>query len=210
MLAAGVAGRRQRDDDVGTNRANQPHVVGGDLLAAPLLERLVDAERVAEVDRAREVLLGAVEAVQRGELAGAQHAERLEDLRADLVLAAVAARRGRQRRAIALAAVQHHQQPVVLVVGVRGGVHEDAGVAEVPQHQAERDVPLLLVERHDAHLRRRKGDQRGEDEKGREDDALHMLMITERAQGLGLRAAAQPPTRSPEPFALSPWRTSGS
>ena len=32
-------------------------------------------------------------------------------------------------------------------------MHEDAGVAEVPQRQAERDVALLLVERDDAHLR---------------------------------------------------------
>ena len=32
-------------------------------------------------------------------------------------------------------------------------MHEDAGVAEVPQRQAERDVALFLVERDDAHLR---------------------------------------------------------
>src|ERR1051326_3449228 len=97
MLSAGVAGRRQRDDHVRTNRANQSNVVRRELVAAPLLERLLDAERVAEVDGAREVLLGAVEAVQRGELACAQHAERFEDLRTDLVLPAVAARRRRQR-----------------------------------------------------------------------------------------------------------------
>ena len=109
---------------------------------APLLERLVDAEREAEVDRAGEVLLGAVEAVQRGELLGPQHAERLEDLGADLVLPAVAARRRRERGAIALAAIEHHQQPVVLIVGMRGRHHEDAGVAQVTQREAKRDVPL--------------------------------------------------------------------
>ena len=124
-----------------------------DLLAAPLLERLLDAERVAEVDRAREVLFGAVEAMHRRELFGPQHAERLEDLRADLVLAAIAARRRRERGSIAEPAVQHHEQRVVLVVGMRGGLHEDAGVAQMSEHQAQRDMPLLLVERHDAHLR---------------------------------------------------------
>ena len=66
---------------------------------APLLERLVDAERVAEIDGAREVLLRAVEAMQRRELLRPQHAERLENLGADLVLPAVAARRRRERRA---------------------------------------------------------------------------------------------------------------
>ena len=173
VLAAGVAGRRQRDDHVRTNRANQAHVVGGDLVASPLLERLVDAERVAEIDRAREVLLGAVEAVQRRELAGAQHAERLENLRADLVLAAVAARRRRQRRAVSLSAIQHHQQPVVLVVGMRRGVHEDAGVGEMPQRESERDVPLLFVERHDAHLGDGNRGKRGEKNECGEEKALH-------------------------------------
>ena len=132
---------------------------------APFLERLFDAEREAEVDRAREVLLGAVEAMERGELLGPQHAERLENLRADFVLPAVAAGRRRERRAIALSAIQHHEQPVVLVVGMRGGYHEDAGVAKMPQRQTERDVPLLLVERDDAHLARfgdRRQQQAGE------------------------------------------------
>ena len=45
----------------GPDRPDQPDVVAEDLLPAPLLERLVDAERVAEVHGAREVLLGAVE-----------------------------------------------------------------------------------------------------------------------------------------------------
>jgi hypothetical protein len=173
MLAAGVAGRRQRDDHVGADRPDQPHVVGGDLLTAPLLEGLVDAERVAEVDRAREVLLGAVEAMQRGQLAGAQDAERLEDLRTDFVLAAVAARRRRERRAIAEAAVQHHEQPVVLVVGMRRRVHEDAGVDKVAQRQAERDMPVLLVDRHDAHLRARDSDECERDDDRGEQNALH-------------------------------------
>src|SRR2546427_4607658 len=87
-----------------------------------LFRSLIEAERIAEVDRAREVLLRAVEPMQRRELLGPQHAERFENLRADFVLPAVAARRGREHCTVALAAVQHHEQPVVLIVGMRGGV----------------------------------------------------------------------------------------
>ena len=90
--------------------------------------------------------------MQRRELFGPQHAERFENLRADFVLPAVAARGGRERRPVALAAVQHHEQPVVLIVGMRGGVHEDAGVAEMPERQPERDMPALVVERNHPHL----------------------------------------------------------
>ena len=147
---------------------------------APLLERLVDVDRVAEVDRAREVLLGAVEPMQRGQLLGPQHAERLEQLRADLVLSAVAARRRRERRAIALPAIEHHEQPVVLVVGMRGGHHVDAGVGQVAQRQAERDVALLLVDRDDAHLRRGTTASAARQGDGQEEIAFHTRNLTGR------------------------------
>src|SRR5262249_3858590 len=102
MLTAVVAGRRHAGDHVRTGGANHPHVVCGDLVAPPLLERLVDAEGVAEVDRAREILLGAVEPMQRGELFGAKDAESFEDLRSDFVLSAVSARGRDERRSEAL------------------------------------------------------------------------------------------------------------
>jgi len=92
MLSAAGAIGAHRDHHVGPREADQPHVVADDLVLAPLLERLVDAERVAEVHCAREELLGAVDAVRSQQLLGAQHAERLENLGADLILSAVAAR----------------------------------------------------------------------------------------------------------------------
>ena len=156
MLPAAGAVGPQAEDHVGTNHPNQPDEVADDLVAAPLLERLFDAEREAEVDGAGEVLLRAVEAVERGELLGPQHAERLEDLRADLVLAAVAAGRRRQRGAIALPAVQHHQQAVVLVVGMGGGLMKMPVLPRCRSARPERDVALVVVERDDAHLRARR------------------------------------------------------
>ena len=74
-VLAGTCGRRRlRADDIGANGADQPHIVADDLISSPLLERLVDINRVAEIDRAGEVLLRAVEAVQRGALFGPQDA----------------------------------------------------------------------------------------------------------------------------------------
>ena len=136
LPAAGAVGAH-RDDHVGPRHANQPDVVAEDLVVAPLLERLLDAEREAEVHGAREELLGAVEAVRGQQLLGAQHAERLEQLRADLVLAAVAARRRREHDAQPLPVALHRQQRVVLVVGMRGRVHDRADGGELPEHQRE-------------------------------------------------------------------------
>src|SRR3989442_2287994 len=178
MLAARVARRWKRDDDVGADHANQPHVVGGDLVTAPLLERFFDAERVAEIDRAREVLVRAVEPVQRRQLLRSQYAERLEDFRADFVLAAVAARRRRERRAIALTTIEHHQQPVVLVVGMRRGVHEDADVRQMPQGEPECDVALLFVERDDVHLADCHDRKGREGDKRRQKKAFHHSDLT--------------------------------
>ena len=87
---------------------------------APLLDRLLRAEREAEIDGAREVLLGAVPAMRRQQLLGPQDADRVEQLRADLVLPAVAARRGDERDAHPEPARVQRQHGVVLVVGVRG------------------------------------------------------------------------------------------
>ena len=101
MLAAAGAVEDESDDHVRTERADHADVVAEDLLLAPLLERFIDAERVAEVDGAGEVLFGAVERCAREQFLGAQHRERFEELGADFVLPTFAARRGHERRAIA-------------------------------------------------------------------------------------------------------------
>src|SRR5438045_96632 len=72
MKATGRAFRIHSRHDVGPNQANQAHVVADDLVAPPLLHRLFDAERVAEVDGTREVLLGAIEPMHRRQFFGAE------------------------------------------------------------------------------------------------------------------------------------------
>ncbi len=122
VLSAASAVRTHRDDDVGSERPDVAHEVSENLLPSPLLERLLLAERVSEVDRAREVLLRAVETVGGQQFLGAEHTQRIEELRADLVLTAVAARRRDERHPCADVARIERQRRIVLVVGVRGHV----------------------------------------------------------------------------------------
>ena len=119
VLPAARPLERQRQDDVRPERAHDAHDVAERVLAAPLREGLLDAEREAELVRAAEVLLHPVVAVQRVELRGAQHAERVEQLGADRVLPAFAARQREERRAHAEAAREPNENAVVLVVRVR-------------------------------------------------------------------------------------------
>ena len=98
--------------------------------------------------------------MQSTELLGAKHAERFEYLRADFVLSAVAACRGRERGPVALTAIQHHQQAVVLIVGMGGGVEKDAGIGQMSQREPKRDVAFLFIERDDPHLRTRNRQRR--------------------------------------------------
>ena len=92
MEAAGSAAAEKADDHVGPDGADVAHVVADDFVVAPLLDRLLDAERVAEVHRAREELLRAVEAVDGEQLLGAR-------ARPAIVRAPGRSRSGRRRRA---------------------------------------------------------------------------------------------------------------
>ena len=137
MLAAAATSWRQGGHDIGTDGADHPHEVAEDLLPAPPLEGLLDAEGVAEVDGAGEVLLGAVQPVGGVQLLGPQHRQGVEQLGADFVLPSVAARRREQHGAVALPPGQLRQQRVVLVVGMGHDRHEGAGAVELAQGHSE-------------------------------------------------------------------------
>ena len=64
MLAAAATVRIHRRDDIGTHGSDHPDEVAEDGFTPPQRERLVTAERVAEIDRAGEVLFGTVEAMR--------------------------------------------------------------------------------------------------------------------------------------------------
>ena len=137
VLAPALAVGAHRDDDVGPDGADEADEVAEDDLPPPRLERLLAAERIAEVDGAGEELLGPVEAVRGLQLLAPQHRQGVEELGADLVLAAVAAGGADQGGAHPLAVAQQRQQAVDLVVGVSHRRHERAGVVELPQHEPE-------------------------------------------------------------------------
>ena len=61
LRAVAKAVGRHHGHHVGPNRANQAHEVADRLVGAPLRERFFRAERIAEIHRAREILLCAVE-----------------------------------------------------------------------------------------------------------------------------------------------------
>ena len=110
-------------------------------------KRLFLAERVAEIHGAREVLLRAIEAMRREQFLGAENAERVEELGADLVLPAVAARRRHERHARAEMPRVERQRGVVLVVGMRGQVCDRADRRQLAQGERQRGRARQVGER---------------------------------------------------------------
>jgi hypothetical protein len=115
---------------------------------APLLQRLFDAERGSKINRAREVLIGAVELVRGQQFFRAQHRERHEQLGANLVLPAFAMRRRDERRAVSLPVREVRQHRVVLVVWMGRRHHEVADGVELPHGELQRRLALQRGDRH--------------------------------------------------------------
>ncbi len=140
MLAVPV-GRRARkdgDDDLGPEPADDVHDVLEERVARPEPERFVGGLREPEVVRAREVLPGAVQLPRGQEFFRANDAEAGPQLGPDEVLPAFAAREGQVRGLRAEAAGQEDQQLRVFVVGV-GADHQDALVrAELLENVRQR------------------------------------------------------------------------
>ena len=134
------------DDDIGPEHAPQPDIIADNVLPSPLLDCFLRAERVMKLECAREILLGAVDAVRREQFGGAQHGEVVEQLRADFVLPAVAAIVLQIDHAQPHAVSEIREQRVGLVVGVRGGLQERAGDAQLTKRETELD--MAVVRRH--------------------------------------------------------------
>ena len=62
---------------------------------------------------------------------------------------------------------------------MRGGVHHDPDVGEVTQREPERNVSLLVIERHDAHLGEGERDEGRQDGQAHEERPLHGRNDTE-------------------------------
>ena len=111
-------------------------------------ERLLEPLREAVVDRRREVLtIEAVVAPRHQQLLGADQADGVEQLRADRVVARLAAIQRQQRDARAAAAAQLRQHPAMLVVWMRGGVHRARRRLQLEQPLPRAGRALVLRQR---------------------------------------------------------------
>ena len=144
VLAASGRLQGKGEDHVRPHHAHHAHDVAQRLLAPPLLEGLLHAERIAELVRAREVLRRPVVAMDRGQLLRAQDAEGLEQLRPDLVLSAVAPGDRQERRVQPAAAVELDEHAVVLVVGMGRHIKDGPGSRQVAKGQRKTVRAFIL------------------------------------------------------------------
>src|SRR3954468_21302208 len=98
MLSATPAAPQKPDHEIRPNGGDMPPGIADDLIVAPLFDRLLDAEREPEINRAREILLRPVEPMDRQKLFRPQHAKCLKEFRPNFVLSTTAARRRDERR----------------------------------------------------------------------------------------------------------------
>ncbi len=162
VLPPALALEGQGEDHVGAEGADDPHDVPERLLATPLRQRLLHAEREPELVGPPEVLLGPVVAVDRHQLPGPQDTEGLEQLGPDRVLAALAAGHGEERRPDAQAAREPYEDAVHLVVGVGRHVEDPAGNADLAQGEGEAARPAVEVEGLEGRLGRRERREKAE------------------------------------------------
>ena len=137
VLAAAGSGRGQRQHHVRPERPDHADHLAERLLLAPLLEGLLDAERVAEVGHHPEVLLHRVESVRGQEFFGSQDPQPVKELGADLVLAAPAAGQAQQRDPRSHPAAEQGVKGVVLVVGVSNDREHRNPAADLAERESE-------------------------------------------------------------------------
>ena len=128
-------------------------------------------------------MLGAVDAVRREQLGGAQHRHVAEQLRADFVLPAVAAVVLQVDGAQPHAVGEQGEQRVGLVVGMRRRLHESARNAEFAQRQAERDVAAVLGHQGEIHAILRGGHADHENHADNQDLTFQMGQLSSAGQG---------------------------
>ena len=130
-----TAGRNgeARDDDIGSELADDADDIGEYLVAIPKVQRFLGGLGIPEVDGAGEELPAVVEAPGGEQLLRAGDPELLVEVAAELVLAAVAARQREVGRAITPAQREVGDELRVLVVGVGADVEYGAHGAEAAQ-----------------------------------------------------------------------------
>ena len=184
MVAVAVARRaaEHRDDHMRPKGSHHANYVAEDRVARPVLVRVDGVLRESEVERAREELLGAVDAPCRQQLLGANHTQRFAELVADQILPAVAAREGEIRRLDVSSAGEPRDEKRVLVVGMRTD-HQHARVDAERLHG--------FPQRNRAALLRGRGPRKNNEHGGAEDREQTALQVREARAARAENGSAQ-------------------
>ncbi len=126
--------REDRHDHVRAERSYHGDDIAQNRVVRPVLKALFRALGESEVVGASEILVRAIESPRREQLLGADDAERLSEIVADEILAAVAARQREIRHVGVFTLREPGDEPRVLVVRVRSD-HENAHRHSHPLHQ---------------------------------------------------------------------------
>ena len=184
MLPVPVARRaaEAEEDHVRAVAADHPHHVAENAVVAPFLQGLLGGAREAEIDGAREELLGAVDLPRRQQFLRADDAELRALLAADQVLAAFAARQRKVGRAHVAPAREVGEHRGAFVVGMGGDVQHGAEFVELVQR-------LLDLGRAGKRALRGGGGRKGEKTEetageGTEKHGSHILRRNGRSHGV--------------------------
>ena len=127
-----------RHDDQRPLSPDDAHHVTDHVLASPLLDRLLQTLREAIVDDGREVLLvHAVVAIRQPELLGSNEPQGVEQLGTERVVSGFAAVEGQQSRSRTGSMTHHGEHATLLVVRMRGRVHQAGGRGQLAQRQGD-------------------------------------------------------------------------
>ena len=132
-----------------------------DIVPAPFLKGFFGILRVAEIRDPAEALLHSVIAIGRGQLQRAQHAQHVEQIAADFVLAAFAAGESHQKRRDSFAARLERQHASIFVIGMRRGLHQAGRGLQPNQHLLQSGCAGVGRQRIDRTVVTRRGLGRG-------------------------------------------------
>jgi hypothetical protein len=137
--------------DVRPQRADVMDQVADNLVASPFLDHFFGVEGVPVVDRAREVLFRAVEAVGGQQLGRAQHTDDRETVPARSRFARLRRGSSADQSTAGPAMCEQREQRVVFVVRVRRHLLERAGDIQPSNGEAQRHMAAVLRDDREGH-----------------------------------------------------------
>ena len=147
-MAIAIRARKPRHQHVRTKGSNHPHhVAERDIVPLPLLKCFFGSLRISKIRHARESLLNAVISVGSQQLQRPQHAQRVEQIAAQLVLSPFPARQRHQQCRDAFPARFERQHAAVFVIGMRRDLHQTGRRLQASQHQLQPRRTGFLRER---------------------------------------------------------------